>query len=144
MSASVRSGTSPPPSATSGTATTPRSATARSRRTWGSRWRKVREIMMALALERRASKDEILEMYLNDVYLGQRGSFAIHGVAEASRIYFGKDVSNINDSEAAMIAGSIQLPGLPFTNPKRATDRRNTVLQAMASEGYITPDAATS
>jgi len=52
-------------------------------RTWASRLRKVREIMMALALERRASKDEILEMYLNDVYLGQRGSFAVHGVAEA-------------------------------------------------------------
>ncbi|HVG73434.1 MAG TPA: transglycosylase domain-containing protein [Vicinamibacterales bacterium] len=113
-------------------------------RTWASRLRKLREIMMALALERRASKDEILEMYLNDVYLGQRGSFAVHGVAEASRIYFGKDVSNITNSEAAMIAGSIQLPGLPFTNPKRATERRNTVLQAMASEEYITPEAATS
>src|SRR5262245_45924992 len=67
-------------------------------RTWGSYWRKAREIMMSLALERRASKDEILEMYLNDVYLGQRGSFAIHGVAEASRIFFGKDVANVTNS----------------------------------------------
>ena len=105
--------------------------------------RKAREIMMSLALERRASKDEILEMYLNDVYLGQRGSFAIHGVAEASRIFFGKDVSNLTNSEAAMIAGTIKFPGLPFQNAKRATDRRNTVLQAMAAEEFITEEAAT-
>ena len=105
--------------------------------------RKAREIMMSLALERRASKDEILEMYLNDVYLGQRGSFAIHGVAEASRIFFGKDVSNLTNSEAAMIAGTIKFPGLPFQNAQRATDRRNTVLQAMASEEFITEEAAT-
>ena len=52
--------------------------------------------LMSLVLERRASKDEILELYLNDVYLGQRGSFAIHGVAEASRIFFGKDVANLD------------------------------------------------
>jgi penicillin-binding protein 1B len=109
-------------------------------RTWGSYWRKAREIIMSLALERRASKEEILEMYLNDVYLGQRGSFAIHGVAEASRIYFGKDVSNVSLSEAATIAGSIKYPGQPFMNPKRAIDRRNTVLQAMASEEFITAD----
>ncbi len=62
-------------------------------RTWGSYLRKARESFMSLVLERRASKDEILELYLNDVYLGQRGSFAIHGVAEASRIFFGKDVA---------------------------------------------------
>ena len=51
---------------------------------------------MSLVLERRASKDEILELYLNDVYLGQRGSFAIHGVAEAARLFFGKDVANLS------------------------------------------------
>ena len=50
---------------------------------------------MAIILERKASKDEILEMYLNEVYLGQRGSFAVHGVAEAARLFFGKDVSNL-------------------------------------------------
>ncbi len=112
-------------------------------RSWESYLRKAREIMMSLALERRASKDEILEMYLNDVYLGQRGSFAIHGVAEASRIFFGKDVSNISNSEAATIAGTIKFPGLPFANLKRATERRNVVLQAMAAEEFITADAAT-
>ena len=86
-------------------------------RTWGSYWRKAREIMMSLALERRASKDEILEMYLNDVYLGQRGSFAIHGVAEASRIFFGKDVANVSNSEAATIAGTILYPASPSPIP---------------------------
>jgi penicillin-binding protein 1B len=111
-------------------------------RTWGSYWRKAREILMSLALERRASKDEILEMYLNDVYLGQRGSFAIHGVAEASRIFFGKDVANVSNAEAATIAGTIKYPGLPFSSPKRSTERRNLVLQAMASEEYITAAAA--
>jgi penicillin-binding protein 1B len=111
-------------------------------RTWASYWRKVREGVMSIALERRASKDEILELYLNDVYLGQRGSFAIHGVAEASRIYFGKDVANVSLSEAAMIAGSIRSPGLPFTNPKRAVERRNVVLNAMAAEEVITEDDA--
>ncbi len=65
---------------------------------------------MALILERKASKDEILELYLNDVYLGQRGSFAVHGVAEAARLFFGKDVSNLSLSEAATIAGVIQSP----------------------------------
>src|SRR5687768_3133893 len=98
---------------------------------------------MSLALERRASKEEILELYLNDVYLGQRGSFAIHGVAEASRIYFGKDVSNVGLSEAATIAGAIRYPGLPFTNPKRAIERRNVVLSAMAAEEFISADDLT-
>lgn len=99
---------------------------------------------MSLVLERRASKDEILELYLNDVYLGQRGSFAIHGVAEASRLFFGKDVANVSVSEAALIAGVIQSPGLlsPFSNPKRAVERRNIVLAAMADEEFISPDAA--
>ena len=106
--------------------------------------RKVQEAVMSLVLERRASKDEILELYLNDVYLGQRGSFAIHGVAEASRLFFGKDVSNLTVGEAALIAGVIQNPGQhsPFVNPKNAVDRRNVVLRAMSDEEYITRDVA--
>ena len=106
--------------------------------------RKLQEAFMSLVLERRASKDEILELYLNDVYLGQRGSFAIHGVAEASRLFFGKDVANLTVGEAAAIAGVIQNPGLhsPFVNPKNAAERRNIVLRAMAGEEYITSDVA--
>jgi len=107
--------------------------------TFASYLRKARESLMSLVLETRASKQEILELYLNDVYLGQRGSFAIHGVAEAARIFFGKDVANISVAEAALIAGTIQSPASrsPFANPKRAVERRNVVLGAMAAEGFI-------
>src|SRR5205807_52233 len=72
--------------------------------------RKFTEWLMSVALERRLSKDKILELYLNDVYLGQRGSFNIHGVPEAARLFFGKDVSNLTLAEAATIAGVIQAP----------------------------------
>jgi penicillin-binding protein 1B len=106
--------------------------------------RKVLEQFMAMILEIKATKDEILELYLNDVYLGHRGSFALHGVAEASKIYFSKDVRNLTLSEAAMIAGIIQSPfnHSPFNNPERARERRNVVLRAMVDAGYITADAA--
>ena len=106
--------------------------------------RKLREALMSLVLERRATKSDILELYLNDVYLGQRGSFAIHGVAQAARLFFGKDVANLSLSEAALIAGVIQSPGprSPFTHPDRALERRNVVLRAMADEAYISSDAA--
>lgn len=106
--------------------------------------RKVTEQFMALVLERRASKDEILEFYLNEVYLGQRGSFAIHGVAEGARLFFGKDVNNLSLAEAATIAGVIHSPHnlSPFTAPTRARDRRNVVLQEMLQAGFIRQDAA--
>ena len=106
--------------------------------------RKVLEWFMSVILERKANKDEILELYLNEVYLGQRGSFAIHGVAEAARLFFAKDVSNLSLSEAALIAGVIQSPGVhsPFGRPERAIERRNVVLRAMAAEGYVSAEAA--
>jgi penicillin-binding protein 1B len=106
--------------------------------------RKLAEQYMALILERKASKDEILELYLNEVYLGQRGSFAVHGVAEAARLFFGKDVSNLSLSEAATIAGVIQSPYYwsPFAAPQRCKERRNIVLRAMAEEGFVTDEAA--
>ena len=106
--------------------------------------RKLQEWIMSIALERRLSKDEVLELYLNDVWLGQRGSFAIHGVPEAARIFFAKDVANVSLSEAALIAGTIQSPARhsPFNNPERSKERRNIVLKAMADAGFITADAA--
>lgn len=106
--------------------------------------RKIREQIMAVILETKATKDEILELYLNDVYLGHRGSFALHGVPEAAKMFFSKDVRNLSLSEAALIAGVIQSPfnHSPFNNPERAKERRNVVLRAMADAGYITPDAA--
>jgi penicillin-binding protein 1B len=101
--------------------------------------RKLLEQLMAIVLERRLSKEEILGLYLNEVYLGQRGSFAIHGVAEAARAFFGKDVGNLDLAEAATIAGVIQSPPAysPVRAPQRARDRRNVVLRAMAEVGYI-------
>jgi penicillin-binding protein 1B len=106
--------------------------------------RKALEMWAAFVLTRRATKDEILEMYLNEVPLGQRGSFAIYGVSEAARLMFGKDVSNVSLAEAATIAGVIQSPSAlsPFTNPVRCRDRRNVVLQAMADAEFITPAEA--
>jgi penicillin-binding protein 1B len=106
--------------------------------------RKVLEMWVSVILTTRASKDAILEMYLNDIPLGQRGSFAVSGVAEASRLFFGKDVSNVTLAEAATIAGVIQSPSAlsPFNNPVRCRDRRNVVLETMVEVGYITRDAA--
>jgi len=106
--------------------------------------RKLLEQFLAVVLTGRASKDEILEMYLNDVPLGQRGSFAIFGVSEASRLFFGKDVSNVSLAEAATIAGVIQSPSAlsPFSNAARCKERRNVVLQAMVDAGFVDQEAA--
>ncbi len=102
--------------------------------------RKLQEQFMAIVLESRFTKDQILELYLNDVVLGQRGPFEIHGVSEAARIFFGKDVRNITLAEAATIAGLIQSPSRlsPFRNPDRARERRNVVLAAMLDGGFAT------
>ena len=104
--------------------------------------RKVLEIWVSLVLTRRASKDAILEMYLNDIPLGQRGSFAISGVPEAARLFFGKDISNVTLAEAATIAGVIQAPAAlsPFNNPVRCRERRNVVLQAMVEAGFVSAE----
>jgi penicillin-binding protein 1B len=106
--------------------------------------RKMTEWFMSVVLERQLSKQQILELYLNDVWLGQRGSFAIHGVAEAARLFFGKDISNVSLAEAATIAGVIQSPPRhsPFNNPDKSRERRNVVLHAMAESGFVTGDEA--
>jgi penicillin-binding protein 1B len=106
--------------------------------------RKLLEAWVSLIITTRASKDAILEMYLNDMTLGQRGSFGIVGVPEAARLFFGKDVSNLGLAEAATIAGVYQSPSAlsPFNNPARCKERRNVVLQAMADAGYITQEIA--
>ncbi len=107
-----------------------------------SKLRKLLEIWVSLVMTRRATKDEILEMYLNAVPLGQRGSFAIIGVSEAARLFFGKDVSNLSIAEAATLAGVIQSPSAlsPFNNPTRCRDRRNVVIRAMVDAGFITSE----
>jgi penicillin-binding protein 1B len=106
--------------------------------------RKALEIWVSFIITTRASKEAILEMYLNDMALGQRGSFGIVGVPEAARLFFGKDVSNLTLAEEATIAGVFQSPSAlsPFNNPARCKDRRNVVLQSMVDAGYVTQDVA--
>jgi penicillin-binding protein 1B len=106
--------------------------------------RKLLEQFMAVVLEAQATKEEILELYLNEVYLGHRGSFALHGVAEAARLFYAKDLSNLTLGEGALIAGVIQSPGnhSPFADAARAKERRDVVLRAMADAGFITAEAA--
>jgi len=106
--------------------------------------RKLREAAMAAALEMRSPKDAILEAYLNETYLGQDGSRAIHGVGAAAQFYFGKDAENLTLAESALLAGMIQAPNRynPVRNPESARDRRGTVLRAMSAQGRISePDA---
>ena len=110
-------------------------------RTWS---RKAKEAVIALAIEGRMSKRDILEIYLNEIYLGQAGSVAIHGVKAASRHYFAKDLSELDVAEAAMIAGIIAGPSLfsPYRNPEAARGRRNKVLDAMVEFGVLKRDEA--
>ncbi|HET7711422.1 MAG TPA: transglycosylase domain-containing protein, partial [Thermoanaerobaculia bacterium] len=101
--------------------------------------RKMVEAFMALFLDARYSKREILEAYLNDIYLGRNRSISIVGVGEASRFYFGKPVSEINTPEAALLAGIIRSPNnySPFADPQRAKSRRDTVLALMLRHDKI-------
>lgn len=101
--------------------------------------RKAVEALLAVILDAKYGKEEILEAYLNEIYLGQRGSVSVTGVEEAARFYFGKPVSQLDLSEAAMLAGLISSPGRfsPFRNPERAAARRALVLQGMLDEKKI-------
>ncbi len=105
--------------------------------------RKLKELLIALTMEVMYQKDEILEIYLNEIYLGQKGSVSVNGVGEASRFYFGKPVSQLTLNEAAVIAGLIKSPNVysPFVDKERARHRRNTVLQRMHREGWISDEA---
>ena len=101
--------------------------------------RKVPEALITLHLEQKLTKKEIFEYYANSIYLGQRGSFSIHGFGEGSQVYFGKDLKDITLSEAALLAGLIQSPNLrnPLRYPDRAKSRRNVVLGMMREAGFI-------
>jgi len=104
--------------------------------------RKLREAAMALTLEWRHSKEEILEAYLNEVYLGQEGAVEIRGVGRAAEYFFGKDVSTLDLAESALLVALIRAPSLysPFRNPEIALDRRNLVLALMKEEGRISDE----
>ncbi len=103
-------------------------------RTW---WRKSREGVLSIMLDARYPKERVLEVYLNEVYFGQRGPVAICGVQAAARFYFGRDVRDLSLAESALLAGLIRSPGSynPFAHPERALSRRNHVLEAMSRLG---------
>ena len=106
--------------------------------------RKLIEILIAVELEQKFSKQQIFEFYANRVDLGQRGSFTISGLAEGSRSYFNKDLKDINLPEAALLAGLIQAPSYlsPYRHPERALERRNTVIESMVDTHAITREQA--
>lgn len=102
-------------------------------------WRKLKEIPFAIALESKYSKDEILTIYLNRVYLGA----GAYGFEAASRRYFGKSASQVDASEAAMLAGLLVAPSYyaPTRNLQRAQQRANVVLALMRRQGYLNANA---
>lgn len=106
--------------------------------------RKLTEILIAIELEQKFSKQRIFEMYANEVPMGQRGSFSISGMGEAAHAYFSKDINGLTLPEAAMLAGIIQRPSYlsPYRHPERALERRNLVLDSMVETGAITREQA--
>ena len=103
--------------------------------------RKVAETVVALELERRFTKEQIFELYANEIYLGNRGSFAIHGFGEASLAYFNKDLREVTLPEAAFLAGIIHAPNRYSSSerrPDRAMEARDRALLAMSENGVIT------
>ena len=101
--------------------------------------RKLKEVQVARDLERSYTKDQILEAYLNEIYMG-RG----YGFQNAARAYLGKNVTDMNVAEAALLAAILNVPAWydPFRHPERAKNRRDLVLTRMAAEGYLTVDEA--
>lgn len=101
--------------------------------------RKLKEALLALEIEKRYTKKEILSFYLNQIYLGE----GAYGIAAASEVYFSKSVSDLTLAECALLASLPKAPSLfdPFTHPQNALNRRNTVIARMASLGWIDPNA---
>ncbi|MCA9503082.1 MAG: PBP1A family penicillin-binding protein [Spirochaetaceae bacterium] len=106
--------------------------------------RKLTEAAMALLVEARYDKRQILEAYLNEIYMGRRGSTAIHGIGEAARFFYGKRVADLSIDESALLAAVIQSPNAmsPHRHPERAKKRRDLVLELMAEQGRITREEA--
>ncbi|RNB87388.1 PBP1A family penicillin-binding protein [Brevibacillus fluminis] len=101
-------------------------------------WRKTKEMSIAISLERKYSKDEIMEMYLNKIYLGH----GVYGVEAASQLYFNKHVEDLDNAEVAMLAAIPKAPSTysPFAKPALAKERRDTILRLMSEQGYITAE----
>jgi penicillin-binding protein 1B len=102
-------------------------------------WRKSKELLMAIVMELMYQKREILEIYLNEIYLGQKGTVSINGVGEAAYFYFGKPVSELSPTEASTIAGLIKAPNhySPYVDNEGSQNERNRVLQAMHKNGWL-------
>ncbi|HHO67673.1 MAG TPA: penicillin-binding protein 1B [Gammaproteobacteria bacterium] len=104
-----------------------------------SLWRKLNEALMALLLELRYDKDEILEAYINEIYLAQDGQRAIHGFGLGSRYYFQRPVDELDTARIALLVGMVKGPSYynPRRHPERARERRNLVLRIMREQGII-------
>jgi penicillin-binding protein 1A len=104
--------------------------------------RKVYEVLLTWKIESQLTKDQILEAYMNQIFLGQRA----YGFAAASEIYFGKPLKDVTIAEAAMLAGLPKGPSIynPIVNPKRATARQQYIIDRMLDNGFITADQATA
>jgi penicillin-binding protein 1B len=108
------------------------------KRVWS---RKLKEVLMAAELDERFSKEQILELYANDIYLGNRGSFSIRGFGEGAQAYFGKDVRELNLGECAFLTAIIRSPNRYSAaehHLDRANEARDRVLSQMVEDGYIT------
>jgi penicillin-binding protein 1B len=105
---------------------------------------KLTQILVAFQLEGRFSKEQIFEIYANEINLGQRGSFGVNGFGEASQAYFGKDLKQLDTAECAMLAGIIQRPNYfnPYRHYERVMERRNLVLSSMVETGALTETQA--
>ncbi len=105
--------------------------------------RKLREVVAAFVMEWKYRKEEILESYLNEIYLGQAGSVSIYGIGEAAHRYFAKPLEALSIEEIALVAGLIKGPNTysPTKNLEHATLRRNVVLRRLRDEGLLTEDA---
>lgn len=101
--------------------------------------RKIKEMILALVIEQMYTKDQILEIYLNEIYFGQKGSVAVNGLGEASQFYFGKPAAELTLAEGATLAGLLRAPNRdsPYVNPQRARQRRDQVIETMAGQGWI-------
>ena len=101
--------------------------------------RKLSEVLLAFKIEANLTKDQILELYINQIFLGQRA----YGFASAAQVYFGKSLADLTPAEAAMLAGLPQAPSRqnPFVNAKRAQERQHYVLRRMQDVGWLAPDA---
>lgn len=106
-------------------------------------WRKVNEAFIALVLDYRFSKDQILEAYLNEIYLGQNHATAVHGFGLASRFYFGKPLAELAPEQYALLIGVVKGPGYydPRRFPERAQRRRDLVLRLMFEQHLLDRDA---